>query len=205
MSRESILSAIRSKNAPPAEFPSLEERWITYPDPLAQFAAVIQSVGGTCHVVADLKELNSRLGELPAWQLAKQTVSLVPGTGSSNIDVAAVSDPHELECVDFAILPGHFGVAENGAIWITDHGLRHRVLYFITQHLALVIKADQVVHNMHEAYAKLAGPDAAQFGGPVGQKVFGTFIAGPSKTADIEQSLVIGAHGPRSLTVFCVR
>jgi L-lactate dehydrogenase complex protein LldG len=204
MSRESILSAIRSKNAPPAELPSLEERWITYPDPLAQFAAVIQSVGGTCHVVVGLDEANARLSELPAWKAAKQTVSLVPGVGSSNVDISAVADPHELETLDFAILPGHFGVAENGAIWITDHGLRHRVIYFITQHLALVIPANQIVHNMHEAYEKLAGPDASKFGGPVGQKVFGTFIAGPSKTADIEQSLVIGAHGPRSLTVFCV-
>ena len=204
MSRESILSAIRSKNAPPAELPSLEERWITYPDPLAQFATVIQSVGGTCHVVAGLEEVNARLAELPAWKSARQIVSLVPGVGSSNVDIAAVADPHELEKVDFAVLPGHFGVAENGAIWITDHGLRHRVIYFIAQHLSLIVKADQIVHNMHEAYEKLAGPDAGKFGGPLGQRVFGTFIAGPSKTADIEQSLVIGAHGPRSLTVFCV-
>lgn len=205
MSRASILSAIRSQTPPPAELPSLQENWITYPDPLAQFASVIQAVGGTCLTVADLSELNARLAEIPAWQAAKQKVSLVPGAGTSNVDVAAVEDPHELESVDFAILPGHFGVAENGAIWITDHGLRHRVIYFITQHLSLVIQADQIVHNMHEAYESLAGPDGASFGGPVGQKVFGTFIAGPSKTADIEQSLVIGAHGPRSLTVFCLK
>jgi L-lactate dehydrogenase complex protein LldG len=205
MSRASILAAIRSQSPPPAELPSLDENWITYPDPLAQFAAVILAVGGTCLNVADLAELNSRLAEIPAWRAAKQKVSLVPGAGTSNVDLAAVEDPHELESVDFAILPGHFGVAENGAIWVTDHGLRHRVIYFITQHLALIIKADQIVHNMHQAYEKLAGSDGANFGGPVGQKVFGTFIAGPSKTADIEQSLVIGAHGPRSLTVFCLR
>jgi len=200
-----MLSAIRSQPAPAADLPSLDQSWIKYPDPLAQFAAVLQSIGGTCHTVGNISELNARLAEIPAWQTAKQTVSLVPGAGTSNIDVAKVEDPHELESVDFAILPGHFGVAENGAIWITDHGLRHRVIYFITQHLALVIKADQIVHNMHEAYDKLAGPSGEQFGGPIGQKVFGTFIAGPSKTADIEQSLVIGAHGPRSLTVFCVK
>jgi len=200
-----MLSAIRSQPAPAADLPSLDQNWIKYPDPLAQFAAVLQSIGGTCHTVADMSELNARLAEIPAWQSAKQTVSLVPGAGCSNVDVAAVSDPHELESMDFAILPGHFGVAENGAIWITDHGLRHRVIYFIAQHLALVITADQVVHNMHEAYDKLAGAFGEQFGGPVDQKVFGTFIAGPSKTADIEQSLVIGAHGPRSLTVFCVK
>lgn len=205
MSRASILAAIRSQIAPPAELPSLEENWITYPDPLAQFAAVIQAVGGTCLTVVDMSELNSRLTEIPAWQSAEQTISLVPGAGTSNVDLATAEDPHELESVDFAILPGHFGVAENGAIWVTDHGLRHRVIYFITQHLALVIRADQIVHNMHQAYEKLAGNEGVNFGGPVGQKAFGTFIAGPSKTADIEQSLVIGAHGPRSLTVFCLK
>jgi L-lactate dehydrogenase complex protein LldG len=204
MSKVSILAAIRSQQTPPAELPSLQEDWITYPDPLARFASVLQGVGGTFVAVADLSELNARLEEIPAWQTAKRKVSLVPGAGTSNVGLATVTDPHDLESMDFAILPGHFGVAENGAIWVTDHGLRHRAIFFITQHLALVIKADQMVHNMHQAYDKLAGTDGANFGGPVGQQVFGTFISGPSKTADIEQSLVIGAHGPRSLTVFCL-
>lgn len=204
MSKSSILAAIRSQQAPPAELPALQENWIRYPDPLAQFAAVLQSVGGAFVSVADLDEINVRLEEIPAWRGAKQKVSLVPGAGTSNVDLAAVEDPHELESVDFAILPGHFGVAENGAVWVTDQGLRQRVLFFIAQHLALVIKADQIVNNLHEAYEKLGQSEGAGSGGPIGAAVFGTFISGPSKTADIEQSLVIGAHGPRSLTVFCL-
>ena len=200
MSKSSILAAIRSQQAPPAELPSLQRDWIKYPDPLAQFAGVIAAVGGKCLTVASVSEINERLAEIPAWKEAKQTVSLVDGAGTSNVDLAAVEDPHQLESVDFAILPGRFGVAENGAIWITDRGLRHRVLFFIVQHLALVIRADQIVHNMHEAYEKLAASDLA-----LGGREFGAFISGPSKTADIEQSLVIGAHGPRSLTVFCIK
>ncbi len=68
-------------------------------------------------------------------------------------------------------------------------------LPFICQHLILVIDDENFVANMHEAYQKI---DTNKSG-------YGTFIAGPSKTADIEQALVIGAHGPRSLKVFIVQ
>jgi L-lactate dehydrogenase complex protein LldG len=99
-----------------------------------------------------------------------------------------------LEDVDLFIARGEFGVAENAAVWVTDTHTRHRVLYFLTQHLVLVLSADQIVDNMHQAYERL------QFTEPR----FGLFLSGPSKTADIEQSLVIGAHGARSLTVFLI-
>ena len=87
---------------------------------------------------------------------------------------------------------GEFAVAENGAVWLTDARLKHRATLFITQHLALVVPRNEIVNNMHEAYQRL------QFSG----RGYGLFLSGPSKTADIEQSLVIGAHGARSLTVF---
>jgi L-lactate dehydrogenase complex protein LldG len=119
---------------------------------------------------------------------------MVPGLGDTTFDIAKVDDPHQLENVDFAVLRGHFCVAENGAIWVTDDNVKHRVLYFIPQHISLVVPASQIVHNMHEAYSRIR----------IGAHLFAGFISGPSKTADIEQSLVIGAHGARSLTVYLV-
>jgi L-lactate dehydrogenase complex protein LldG len=91
--------------------------------------------------------------------------------------------------VEVLEIDGEFGVAENGAIWLTEEALPHRVAPFICQHLVIHIK--KIVPHMHAAYEELKKPSSS----------FGLFLAGPSKTADIEQSLVIGAHGARSLTV----
>lgn len=86
-------------------------------------------------------------------------------------------------------IDGEFGVAENGAIWLTEEAMPHRVAPFICQHLVINVK--KIVPHMHAAYEELGKVKSG----------FGLFLAGPSKTADIEQSLVIGAHGARSLTV----
>jgi L-lactate dehydrogenase complex protein LldG len=99
-----------------------------------------------------------------------------------------------LENVQLAILTGAFAVAENGAVWITSDAMGDRALPFICEHLALIVRRSNIVDTMRQAYERI-GASAHDFG---------TFIAGPSKTADIEQSLVLGAHGPKSLTLFLV-
>ena len=191
---DEILSAIRKHLPESASLPDLAGPWIQYPDPIAQFASVLEMIGGRCVRVPNLAAINAELDSLPAYAAAKQTVSTISGVGTSTVDLNTVVDPHVLEDIDFAILPGQFGVAENAAVWVNEEAVKHRVIYFLCQHLSLVIRAGDVLHNMHEAYQRLT------FEGPR----FGGFIAGPSKTADIEQSLVIGAHGPRSMTIFVV-
>jgi L-lactate dehydrogenase complex protein LldG len=151
-------------------------------------------IGGRCVRVANKESINAELETLPVYASATRVVSTIPGVGTPTVNMDSIDDPHALEDIDFAILPGEFGVAENAAVWVTDQAVKHRVIYFLCQHLALVISAGDVLHNMHQAYERLS----------VGSSSFGGFIAGPSKTADIEQSLVIGAHGPRSMTVFIV-
>jgi L-lactate dehydrogenase complex protein LldG len=202
-SREKILQSIRDHRLEAVERPSLKGEWITYEDPRRQFAESVEAVGGRCVRVADRDGLNSALEALPEYASAEQVCSLVPGAGDSNVELTEIDDPHELESVEFAILPAEFGVAENGALWVTGDGLRHRVLYFIVQHLALVCRTEAIVHNMHEAYTRIAAAEeSAGQSEAFARPGFGTFLSGPSKTADVEQSLVIGAHGPRSLTVF---
>ncbi len=198
-SRETILAAVRARHRPGADLPALDataqpQPWTTYADLPAQFAAALQIVGGRCHQVPGVSAIDGVLAGIPEIASARLTVSLVHGVGRPNVELHAIADPHELEPIDVAIMPGEFGVAENGAIWVTSRDIRHRAIYIIVQHLVLVIHADTIVQHMHAAY------DRAVIGG----SDWGAFLCGPSKTADIEQSLVVGAHGPRSLDVFVV-
>lgn len=192
--KDAILAAVRKHRLPPQPLAELNQDWIAYADRPRQFAEMLESVGGRCLLVENRSAIDAALETLPAYREAKKIVSLVAGVGRANVDLNEIADPHELEDLDFAILPGGFAVAENGAVWTTDAGVKHRATAFIAQHLALVVPAGEIVDNMHQAYERLS----------FGEPGFGVFISGPSKTADIEQSLVIGAHGPRSLTVFCL-
>ena len=140
-SRDDILRAVRSHLPPPADLPEIEARGVTYADRPKQFAAMVEAVGGRCVFAADIAEVNRVLAAMPEVVTALKIVSLVPGVGTPNVDLNDVNDPHDLADVDFAMLPGRFGVAENGAVWVTDEGVKHRAIYFIAQHLALVISS----------------------------------------------------------------
>jgi L-lactate dehydrogenase complex protein LldG len=193
-SRDSILAKVRSHQPSPTPLPDLQGDWIRYADPLQQFREVLAGVGGQCHTIENLQALPALIESLPFGEEMQQIVNQVPGVNLGNLDLNSVADPHALADVDLAIMPGQFAVAENAAIWVDDRSVKHRVIYFLTQHLVLVVPQHEIVHNMHEAYSRLS----------FAERGYGLFISGPSKTADIEQSLVIGAHGPRSLHVVLV-
>jgi len=192
--REEILGKVRDRLPLAVDLPGPLQNAITYPDPAAQFGEVLAAVGGTCVSVADAAAADRHLQQLAAYSEATQRYSGVPGVGETNISREQISDPHQLDDVEFAVLPGELAVAENGAIWVATDDVLERTLYFLTQHLAIVVPAATLVNNMHDAYEQI----------DVTRCRFGAFVSGPSKTADIEQSLVIGAHGARSLTVYLV-
>ena len=194
MSRELILSKIRQNHPKErVEMPQNISFEANFTDKIEKFTEVLRGIGGT--VLAFENFLDNRVYVNNEFSDAKTTINLVPEISFGNTDISTINDPHDLAPVDVAILRGQFGVAENGSIWLDESDFGgHRVLPFITQHLIIVLSKNKLVSNMHEAYAQL---DITKTG-------FGLFLAGPSKTADIEQSLVIGAHGARSLVVLLV-
>jgi L-lactate dehydrogenase complex protein LldG len=192
-SRQRVLDALRTASAPAAPAPDLSRVGVRWEDPIARLAEAVAAVAGRLVRVPDRSALGAAVSSLAAELKVTRIGSAVPGV-AGNVDLAGISDPHGLEGLGLAVLPGAFAVAENGAVWVSGDAFRPRAAFVVAEHLALVVPAADVVNDMHEAYRRIAFPGAG----------FGTFIAGPSKTADIEQALVIGAHGARSTTVLLV-
>ncbi len=192
--REKIMSALKAVPLEDLPLPDVVGDWIRYDDPWGNFATVLATVGGTCVFCDDQADFITKLNENKLYTTSKKTVSLIDGVPSRDCEIHQITDPHDLESVEFAVIPAEFAVAENAAVWVLGSKLVHRSLPFLTQHEAIVVSRSEIVHNMHEAYS-LANLDGERFG---------VFISGPSKTADIEQSLVIGAHGARSLSVYVI-
>ena len=191
--RRAILDALRAARAPETPAPDLAGLGATFPDRAAKLAEAVAAVAGTFARVPDSVALAAEVKDLARKLGAERVFSAVPGV-PGNDSLEALDDPHAMEGIGLAVLPGAFAVAENGAVWLPTAGLKHRGVFVVAEHLALVVPAAEIVNDMHEAYRRIAFPGAG----------FGTFIAGPSKTADIEQALVIGAHGARTCTVFLV-
>ena len=160
-------------------------------DLLKEFTKKVEVVGGNVLEATSNEAVVSQMASM--FPDAKVKYSTLDKTEAFNtLDLAAIKKPQDLEDLDILIVESNLAVAENGAVWVSNKQLPMRVLPFITKHLVIIVSKENIVPYMHQAYDKLS--DTAYD--------FGVFIAGPSKTADIEQSLVIGAHGALSLTIF---
>ncbi|MFL9484022.1 lactate utilization protein C [Chitinophagaceae bacterium LWZ2-11] len=155
------------------------------------FIKTLEGIGGKVIRVNHLSEVATALQSLQTS--GKRIVNAVPELSVINTDITTKDSAESLENVNHFFIKGQLGVAENGAVWIEEERMQNRLLPFICQHLVIVLNEDTLVPTMHHAYKQI---DVT--------KGYGVFIAGPSKTADIEQSLVIGAHGARSLVVYLI-
>ncbi|KZE83785.1 LUD domain-containing protein [Myroides marinus] len=187
-SKDYILNNIRRNTRQVFDKPQMDLNAIRFDDQLAQFIEISKAVGGDAVVLKEGEDINQVIRSL--YPDAKEIASTVEGITLTTLNPDEVNSPKELDAVDLAIVEGSFGVCENGCIWLPQQ-IKHKALYFITQYLVIVLDRSKLVNNMHEGY-KLISPS---------EKGFGVYISGPSKTADIEQALVVGAHGPKGLTV----
>lgn len=190
-SRASILDKVK-QNQPSAvsELPNLTFLGLDTFDILEKYKTILKTIGGDFVEVSNYNAIIDFVKQ--NYSTEKRMITTIPELSEIASTNWFNDDPHSLEDVELTIVKAHFGVAENSALWVTDDILGQRVSTFIPQYLAIIINKKDIVATMHQAYEWIGNQEYG----------FGTFIADPSKTADIEQSLVLGAHGARGLMVF---
>ena len=198
-SKEDILKKYRANVREQFDMPDLSDiRAITYADPLLQFMNMTKSVGGNAIEVEPGTDVNELIRTL--YPEAKEIASNLPEITIATRNPDDVGRARDLNGTDVGVVRGMFGVAENACVWIPQQ-MKEKAVCFISENLVILLPKSQIVNNMHEAYRRIAGRDAKSGVDQFDQYGYGTFISGPSKTADIAQVLVMGAQAARSATV----
>lgn len=189
--KQGVLANIRKYTTTRAPQPDLAAfRGIEYPDKVEQFQKIVAAVGGRVVEVNESDDLGAVIREL--YPDATHFISDLNLGSLACTRPSEAGDAIEMNGTDVTILETPLGVCENGCCWV-EQKEEWRAHLFISENLVFVLDRKNLVHNMHEAMAIVKGFNP--------QTPFSGFISGPSKTADIEQSLVMGAHGAKGLAV----
>lgn len=200
MKKEELLAKLRANTHVEYDMPDMNIKGIGYVDTLKQFVEMTRSQGGEVIMAEDGESMNDVVRR--AYPDARVYASNIPEftlgkDGADGLELRnpdAVAEAAALNGTDVGVVRGSVGVAENGCVWIPQT-MKEKAVLFISECLVIFLRKQNVVDNMHEAYARIEMNP---------QYNFGTFISGPSKTADIEQALVMGAQAARSVTVVLV-
>ena len=189
--KDDILKKYRANVREKFDMPDLSDiKAITYPNPLVQFVKMTEMVGGQVIEVDPERDINVLIKEL--FPDAKEIASNLPEITIATRNPDTVGRARDLNGTDVGIIRGKFGLAENACIWIPQT-MKEKAVCFISENLVILLPKSQIVNNMHEAYKRIEFDK--EYDG------YGTFISGPSKTADIAQVLVMGAQAARSATI----
>jgi L-lactate dehydrogenase complex protein LldG len=151
----------------------------------------------------ELKTALARIAATEKWRcIASHDGELSHFAGKSlNLPVLLTDkgyDVQALEKCDAAITECDALVAQTGGVVVTSRSAGGRALSILPPHHVVVARRDQLVADLPAAFALLQQKYAPDFPSMI------SFITGPSRTGDIERILVLGAHGPKKLTILCV-
>ena len=190
MKKEELLDKLRRNITQQFDMPTKPGQGIVYIDVVKEFIGMSKTVGSKVIEVKKGDNLNVVIRE--ACPNAKIFASNVEGI-EADLNPDTIASAADLNGTDVGIIQGEVGVAENGCIWIPQT-MKERAVCFISEELVILLSKSNVVNNMHEAYKRIK---MTNYG-------YGVFISGPSKTADIEQALVMGAQAARGVTVILI-
>ena len=147
----------------------------------ATFSEALAEAGGTC----------LGLDELPSPLVATKAARSILASLGHELPLAPFGQ-HELDALPWLVATASWRVARTGSLWVDMEEAECRAQYLLPEGLILIVRKSEILYDLPEHYARLSLLSSV-----------GSLVTGPSKTADIELSLVHGAHGPKSLIVVC--
>lgn len=192
-SKETILSTLRKNVRETYDMPDLSFKKLSFDDPVAEFIKQVTTTAGAKLVeIKPGDDINAKIRE--AYPDAKVIASNLPGIDAQR-NPDEVAEAQDLDGTDLGVIEGGVACAENACVWVPMN-MKQKSICFISEFLIIFVSKKNIVSNMHDAYKVLEQMgETSKYG-------FGTFISGPSKTADIEQSLVYGAQAACGVTIF---
>ena len=215
--RENILDRVREALRAEAYAPSgtglpttVERRRVmpavgaTFDERVALFAKNAGDLTATFRVLRDAGELTAELGVLRdtgGWQRVAAHRGDLAGDAARSLGLPILFtddgyDKNELEQCDVGISECDALVAQTGTVVVTSRSAGGRALSCLPPHHVVIARREQLVADLPAAFLLIARKHGADYPSMI------SFITGPSRTADIERTLVLGAHGPRRLTIF---
>ena len=171
----------------------------------AQLSEMLRTDFRSCASSAEAGDCVAQLAQEHGWKRlathagdlnAKILKQLPPGL--EVLQLAPGYDRNTLEASDAGLTECECLVAQTGSICVSALSSGGRTLSVLPPHHIVVARRRQLVPDLTAAYELLAEKYAPNY------PSFMTFITGPSRTGDIERILVLGAHGPKKLTVLLV-
>jgi L-lactate dehydrogenase complex protein LldG len=186
------------------------QRWLpqggdTFEEQVEHFRKASVELKTDFHLVNSLDEARHTLTEICAtekWQRAathagKLTDALCPSLKLPLLRTDRSYDMNELEQCDVGIGECDALVAQTGSIVVNSRSSGGRALSCLPPHHVVLARRDQLVRDLFAAFALVK----QKFADTAPSMI--SVITGPSRTGDIERILVLGAHGPKKLTVIC--
>ena len=224
--REKILERVREAlkvKAPPSAKPADESvewpqppvagarRWLplvkhNFKDWVELFGKNATDLKAAFTLVSSSEEMRQALAQLrdaEGWKRGACHSGLLPDAICPALGIPMLKtdksfDVHELTKCDVGITECDALIAQTGSVVLTSRSAGGRALSVLPPHHVVLARRDQLVPDLPEAFELLKTTYGTNYPSMI------SFITGPSRTGDIERILVLGAHGPKKLTILCV-
>ena len=183
----------------PSVGPTMDERLDLFRANSADLKSDFRLVATREEAIAQLKEIAAAEGWTKVAAHAHPAVDEI--TGALGLPVLRTDggyDVCEMEQCAAGISACDALIAQTGSVLVTSRSAGGRALSVLPPHHVVIATRDQLVPDLPSAFALLK----QRYEGAYPSMI--SFITGPSRTGDIERILVLGAHGPKKLTIFCV-